>query len=522
VKPGRLSALAILFLAAAVASSAGAVIKQKWAFIGGNTESQTVGFGVAVDIYGDFYAAGSQMYDATNADHYRALLVKVSNYHHYPEWSRTLNGTGASLYMDSFKSVAAVPDGSGVVAGGTYWSATLNRAQAMLAYYNDGGTIYRSGDLVWLATPDALSVEGVAVSGTSWVYVACIKQGAGSNTDLWVAKYSMGGVFQTDYTYPNPLGNDNGALAITLDSAGFVYVAGYVTVGTPGTPGYKCRNIYLNKFNENLGEAWGINSAFLHDGSSSSTDFAASVAVSPSGAIFLAGATTQASTIFQENLDAWVGRVDDTGAARVLAWSYTLDGGEEDNDSAAGVAVDSSGYVWVTGSLDTAGSHWTDFWLCKLSPAGSRIDSYLKDFSGNADDGGHGIAIASAGPVTNGFLTDMITSQTIYFAQFWEWFPSPSIPPDFINAYPNPFRPGSGGAQDGAEIVVRSLPAGCVVRFYTLSGVLVRELRDEDGDGKVSWDARNAAGKDAGSGVYIFAATASGSGTKKGKVVIIR
>jgi hypothetical protein len=66
-------------------------------------------------------------------------------------------------------------------------------------------------------------------------------------------------------------------------------------------------------------------------------------------------------------------------------------------------------------------------------------------------------------------------------------------------AYPNPYKPGSNGAFDrsafGEGIVFQSLTARARIRIYNLAGELVRELMEDDGDGRCLWDARTADGK---------------------------
>ena len=508
------SALAVLALV--FAGSAAPEIKVKWSFTDKNSDVTSHGYGMARDGNGDFYVVGSQLYSNSPTERYRTCLEKISSFRQYPDWTRTLNGTGASIYEDSLKAVAVDPDGWGAVAGGTSWSATKNGPQAMLVFY------FYWGATAWIALPDADSVESVAVSGgsssvTSYIYAVGIKKGpAGNNTDIWYAKYAYNGFQLDSQVYIDPFNVDDGALAVAVSPAGFVYIAGYRTVAGQG------RNIWLGKFDADLNPLWGGGGEININGPASSTDFAASITLGPSGEIYLSGAVTQSATFFLENLDVWVARINDNGGSGSLVWSFTMDGGELDNDAAWGVTVDSSGILWSTGSLDTPGSQWADLWLGKFSSAGLMLDSWRKDFTGNGDDIGRGIVVSPLGPVVAGYQTDIIAGESLYLAQFWEWFPSPSIPPDFINAYPNPFRPGSGGPNDAKEIVIRSLPPGCVLRFYTLSGALVRQITDWDGNGIISWDAKNDSGKNVGSGVYIFAATASGSGTKKGKVVIIR
>ncbi|PIU20347.1 MAG: hypothetical protein COT18_02820, partial [Elusimicrobia bacterium CG08_land_8_20_14_0_20_59_10] len=91
--------------------------------------------------------------------------------------------------------------------------------------------------------------------------------------------------------------------------------------------------------------------------------------------------------------------------------------------------------------------------------------------------------------------------------------------------YPNPYRPGSGGNFDntmfGAGIVFESLPARSKIKIYSLSGALVAEVSDDDGDGRCLWNTRNKDGSRAASGVYLYVVSAD-TGKKNGRIAIIR
>jgi len=87
---------------------------------------------------------------------------------------------------------------------------------------------------------------------------------------------------------------------------------------------------------------------------------------------------------------------------------------------------------------------------------------------------------------------------------------------------PNPFRPGSGGAQDSAAVTFTSVPAGGTIRIYTVVGRLVAEETDSDMNGLVSWNGRNRGGKIVTSGAYIWVAKARDGTVIRGKLVVIR
>lgn len=95
-----------------------------------------------------------------------------------------------------------------------------------------------------------------------------------------------------------------------------------------------------------------------------------------------------------------------------------------------------------------------------------------------------------------------------------------------VFAYPNPYKPGSSGSFGqsvyGDGIVFESLPARSGVKIYNLAGGLVRELNDDDGDGRCLWNARNTEGARAASGTYLYLVTSPAGEKKTGRIAIIK
>lgn len=84
------------------------------------------------------------------------------------------------------------------------------------------------------------------------------------------------------------------------------------------------------------------------------------------------------------------------------------------------------------------------------------------------------------------------------------------------HCYPVPFMPSRGDT----VITFTGLTSSASVRIYTISGRLVRELSKSDFGSKLAWDARNSAGQQVASGVYIYVIKGGGH-TATGKLMII-
>ena len=92
-----------------------------------------------------------------------------------------------------------------------------------------------------------------------------------------------------------------------------------------------------------------------------------------------------------------------------------------------------------------------------------------------------------------------------------------------LKAYPNPWRPGSGGSFDGPGILFNGLVDGAVIKIYTVAGDLVRRLDVSSADGgQKLWDGTNDGGDRAASGVYLYLATDPAGDSRRGRVAVIR
>jgi len=96
-------------------------------------------------------------------------------------------------------------------------------------------------------------------------------------------------------------------------------------------------------------------------------------------------------------------------------------------------------------------------------------------------------------------------------------------PPLNIKAYPNPWKPGTGGTHDAAGITFSGIPGAATIDIYTVSGELVRTIRISDSAGGVAvWDGQRDSGGKAGSGIYLAAVKIATGGSKTMKLAVER
>jgi|GEM_PF-1416864 len=120
---------------------------------------------------------------------------------------------------------------------------------------------------------------------------------------------------------------------------------------------------------------------------------------------------------------------------------------------------------------------------------------------------------SSAGPWTRDLSSEVdlankkVIGRTTHFSYFALFVPLATNITS-ARAYPVPWKPGTGGRFDSPAgvdgIIFEGLTDNAVIRIYTITGQLVRELKLSASDlGQKVWDGRNEAGKKAGSGVYL-------------------
>jgi hypothetical protein len=251
--------------------------------------------------------------------------------------------------------------------------------------------------------------EGIAVDGSGNSYVTGSGDGTWGNPirpfsgqkSAFAAKLSASGVLQWN-TF---LGGDGWtwAYGIAVDGSGNVYVGGrsYQTWGSPVKPfGGNYQDAFAAKLNANGALQW--NTFFGEEGFGDHR--CEGIAVDRSGNVFVVGISnwTWGNPIrpigsYQE--DAFAAKLNSSG---LLQWNTFLGG--SGLDFGLGLAVDGAGNVYVAGtSYATWGSPvrlfggGQDAFAAKLSPSGGLLwNAFL---GGDAGDGANGIAVDSSGNV---------------------------------------------------------------------------------------------------------------------------
>ena len=260
-----------------------------------------------------------------------------------------------------------------------------------------GGNV---GDSGWsIAVDSSGNIYVTGVSAATWGSpVRAFTAGA----DAFVAKLSSSGVLQWN-TFLGSSGNDYGH-GIALDGSGNVYVTGQsdATWGSPVRAFTAGADAFVAELSSSGALQW---NTFL--GVSSGNDYGRGIAVDGATNVYISGESyaTWGSPLrsYTGNSDTFVAKLASGGA---LQWNTFLGG--SGIDSASGIAVDTSGNVYITGSSRatwgsslrelTDGSQ--DAFVAKLSSTGSLI---WNTFLGGINyDSGRGITLDS---VSNIYIT---------------------------------------------------------------------------------------------------------------------
>ena len=181
--------------------------------------------------------------------------------------------------------------------------------------------------------------------------------------------------------------------SITSDSSGNVYVTGQTGSDLDGQTGVGVGDFFVMKYDSEGAKQW----TRLHG--SDYSDTATGITSDSSGNVYVTG-YTEGSIDNHTNAgqnDLFVVKYDSSGAKQ---WTKQL--GTASNDIASGIATDSSGNVYVTGNTDGALDNNTsagldDLFVVKYDSGGAK--QWIKQLGTSSEDRTHGIATDSSGNV---------------------------------------------------------------------------------------------------------------------------
>jgi hypothetical protein len=406
----------------------------------GGTNNQDEGIAVAVDSTGNAHVTGSTQSSTfpTTAGAFEEVRQSFQD-----GFVTKLNSDGSALLFSTYLGGDADDLGNGIAldtSGNAYVVGTTqsNDFPTTTGAFQENRSTVRDGFVSKLETDGSDLVystylggnsddfgNGIAVDSAGNSYIVgttrstdfpttsdAFQEDRQSLNDAFVTKLNSDGSNLVYSTYLGGADDDDIGNDIALDSSGNTYVTGttrsndFPTEDAFQPDQSSRRDAFVAKINPS-GEAI-LYSTYI---GGSADDFGGSIAVDSEGNVYLVGTTESDNFLKPVPLprnrsgakDVFISKLDPFGDTFIYS---TYLGGSQD-DIGNGIAVDSSGNAFVTGTtqsgdfptvnaFDNTLGGAEDAFVSKLSSDGSTVD-YSTYLGGSGNDFGNGIAVGSTG-----------------------------------------------------------------------------------------------------------------------------
>ena len=175
------------------------------------------------------------------------------------------------------------------------------------------------------------------VEGNVYVTGGEVRNDLGQSANIWLRKYDTDGNTLWTDTYDSPNHSSDYGLEVALDAAGNIYVTGWEDRNDLSQD----RNIWLRKYDTNGNTLW----TETYDSPAHGDDVGKGVAVDAAGNVYVTG-YEQRNDLGQD-YNIWLCKYNTDGNA---LWTETS--ATHYYDKGYGVALDSAGNVYVTGTSE--------------------------------------------------------------------------------------------------------------------------------------------------------------------------
>jgi len=420
--------------------------------------------GLGVDAQGNVYVTG------TNNDS-RMVTVKYDSAGHL-KWTK--------LYGNQIcDDLALDQDGNVIICGGDV-RASLD---CVIVKYRPNGDTAWARFYDWAGYDDDLDALAPTLQGDICAVGFCSDTSPGGN--ILALRYDSTGNLKWAAYYDGPQHGADRPTGVVADRNGNSYIVGISDNGY-GTPAD-----YLTIKYDSVGETlW----TRRYDGPASGTDEARAVAIDGSRSVCVTGRSEGEGNNYWDYATV---KYDSSGT---LLWSSLYDGPAHSADGARDLAVDASGYVYVTGSVaieQSVGGCVT----IKYSPDGDTIWVAKYVAPPAMPNYGSAIAVGTDGCVyvAGNHGNDIMTIKYVQNGGIEEKRTSPIAGLPSLAAEPSVFSSGTTVRFSTGEAVSTR------VKVFDATGRLVRTLVDGEaaaGPNVVVWDGRDDTGQLVPAGEY--------------------
>ena len=323
-------------------------------------------------------------------------------------------GGGGTTGSDIGEGIATDSNGNAYVAGYFVGTATFGSTSLVSSGSDDIfiAKLNSSGSWQWAVKAGGSGSDkgyGIAVDSSGNTYVTGTFFGTATfgNTslissgyyDIFIAKLSSSGTWQWAVKAASTSGNAGNAIAV--DSSGNTYVTGYfhqtTTFGSISLVSSGSADIFIAKLDTNGSWQWAVKAG------GSGADRGYGITIDSSGNAYSTGYITGTATFGSTSLvssggiDIFIAKLNSGGS-----WQWAVKAGSTGSDVGYGIAVDSNGNAYATGSFTGTAAFGStsltsnggdDIFIAKLSSSGSW--QWAVKAGGSGHEKGDGIAVDS-------------------------------------------------------------------------------------------------------------------------------
>ncbi len=297
-----------------------------------------------------------------------------------------ISQSGFDAWIASLGATSIKVDSSGnIYTCGYSNSIGQGSNEIFLVKYNSSGVIQWQRSLGGTASDYGY---GLALDSSGGVYVGGMTTSIGNASNyFFLAKYDSSGTIQ----WQRALGSNNNDQGnnVATDSSDNVYIC-----GTSATSGAGAEELILIKYNSSGTQQWQRRLG------GSANDVARGVTTDSSDNVYVCGSTNSVTS----GSDALIVKYDSSGN---IQWQRILYGSTQ-SDNARKIAVDSSGNVYVVGDTSSSGQGYSDLLIAKYDSSGNI--QWQRTLGGTINEYGYGVAVDSSGGVYVGATTNSVVT----------------------------------------------------------------------------------------------------------------
>lgn len=247
--------------------------------------------------------------------------------------------------------------------------------------------LFAQGDTAWVRNHNGTGngndeAVAIAVDDTGQVYISG-STWSGSSDNFTTIKYDSSGNVLWTRQYNGPLGGDEQVVDLVIDAGGYIYVTGRSEGTTPDIATIKYTpagdTVWVRRFN----------------GPFKAEDFVNDLTVDQNGNVYITGSREDSVSAEVTNINFLTVKYSPTGT---LLWQKIFNRSGTLIDFGNALAVDDSGYVYVTGS-SSAPASGEDFTTIKYNSSGDTVWVRHYNGPGNLTDEAQAIQVDQNGNI---------------------------------------------------------------------------------------------------------------------------